>query len=130
MKFYIFSDETVRQAEAALTLGFDVVARVSSEHGSYIELANANQRVRIVGRTDSSLFRELDPGDDVSLLYIKHWKACNTDYGRIKKKFMCEGNRNVIEKPKRYKIKSVEYNKLNHSYDCRLQVLDQETDNR
>lgn len=82
MKLYEFSEDTVKQAEAALLLGFDVVSRVAVSDRrpnikkSFIRLENVIDNVRL----DSSLFPEIEIGERISLQYIKNFEECNRAY--------------------------------------------------
>ena len=81
-KLVDFSEKSVQAADAAITLGFDVVEICEVEvPGSNIRtrsvsVANPKRRCEL----DSKLFPELNPGDTFSLHYIVNHKDINDFY--------------------------------------------------
>lgn len=82
MKVKEFSEESVRRAEAAHALGFDCIEKYEEEKCSgrvkipHVRMRNARTSCEL----DSKFFPELDVGDNVSVLYIMHFRECNRVY--------------------------------------------------
>lgn len=77
-----FSDESVKLAEAAHTLGFDCIEKYGVDIcGGRKTVSHVRMRnVKTSCELDSKFFPELDIGDNVSVLYIIHFRDCNKIY--------------------------------------------------
>ena len=76
MKKMVFSAETVKQASAAIALGFDTVEKYATNNSTEtmrVVLKNPHESKEL----DTNEFPELEPGDCISLAYIENFEACN-----------------------------------------------------
>lgn len=85
MKIYEVSQQTKKQAEAAVTLGFDVVKR----YRNALTLANCTMESEI----DKNMFREIEEGEIVSLPYLVYSDEINEIY---KKKGIMNENNHMV----------------------------------
>lgn len=74
MRIYKVSQDTKKQAEAAVALGFDVVKRYSNA----LTLANSKRESEI----DENMFKEIEKGVSVSLSYLMYSDEINEIYKR------------------------------------------------
>lgn len=82
MKVKEFSAESVKKAEAAHELGFDCIEKYTEDAGRG---RMGRPKVRMISAKtscdlDPKFFPELDVGDNVSVLYIMHFRECNKVY--------------------------------------------------
>lgn len=82
MKIKEFSDESVKKAKAAHELGFDCIEKyVESKCNGRINVPHVRMtNVRTSCELDAKFFPELEIGDNVSVLYIIHFRECNKAY--------------------------------------------------
>lgn len=82
MKVKEFSDESVKKAEAAHELGFDCIEKYEEERCcGRIKIPHVRMKnIRTSCELDAKFFPELDVGDNVSVLYIIHFRECNKVY--------------------------------------------------
>lgn len=78
-----FSEESVKRAEAAHTLGFDTVKRFSTPIGNnpnhthqHVMMRNVKTSVEL----DPTFFPEIFEDEEISVLYIMHFEDCNRLY--------------------------------------------------
>lgn len=80
MKVKEFSDESVKLAEAGYLLELCTVEKYERPLGNHfitgVRLCGVNKSLEL----DKNKFPELDVGDNVSLLYVMHFKECNEIY--------------------------------------------------
>ena len=82
MKTYEFSEKSVKLAEAAHLLGFDVIEKeeIPVCQGRHMKTVVKMENVITSCVLNNEFFPELQPGDKVSVLYIMHYKECNRQY--------------------------------------------------
>lgn len=78
-----FSEESVKRAEAAHTLGFDTIKRFSTAIGNnpshtlqHVVMRNVKTSVEL----DPGFFPEINEDEEISVLYIMHFEDCNCLY--------------------------------------------------
>lgn len=81
-KLYIFSEESVRKANAAYELGFDIIGKeeIPVLEGRHTIIRTYMKNVNETCYINNDFFPEIEPGVSLSVHYIANYKECNKVY--------------------------------------------------